>query len=459
MSKHDRLVENIKIAYIGGGSQGWARRLMSDLALEPRISGTVSLYDLNLKAAQTNEKIGNLMSRQKEATGRWDYKAVETIEEALSDSDFVIISILPGSLEEMARDVHLPEKYGIYQSVGDTVGPGGISRALRTIPLYVEIAERIKEHSPEAWVINYTNPMSLCTRTLYEVFPEIKAFGCCHEVFETQHLLADMVREMLDIEVVCRKDIKVSVSGINHFTWISKATYKQFDLMPLYKQFVEKYQDTGFEKEAGNWRNSVFNSCNRVKFDLFKKYGMIAAAGDRHLAEFMPPIYLSDPETVEKWKFHLTSVDFRKKDQEKKREENQKIFNGELDVTVEPSGEEGVDVLLALLGLEDLVTNVNIPNQGQIPNLPKGAIVETNALIRRDSVQPTLTDELPLDITNMVQRHVLNQEAVLQAALNKEKTLALNAFVNDPLVAAIPRNKAEALFEELVLSTKAFQLG
>jgi alpha-galactosidase len=455
----ENVMDNIKIAYIGGGSQGWARRLMSDLALEPRISGTVALYDVNLEAAKNNEKIGNLLSSQKEVSGKWDYIAVATIEEALADADFVIISILPGSLEDMARDVHLPEKYGIYQAVGDTVGPGGINRALRTIPMYVEIAEKIKQHSPDAWVINYTNPMSLCTRTLYEVFPKIKAFGCCHEVFETQHLLADMVQEMLGIEVVSRKDIKVSVSGINHFTWISQASYKQFDLMPLYKQFVEKYKETGFEKEEGRWEESVFNSCNRVKFDLFNKYGKIAAAGDRHLAEFMPPIYLKDPETVKKWKFHLTPVDFRVKDQEKKISENHKIFTGELDIKVEPSGEEGVDILLALLGLEDLVTNVNVPNQGQIPNLPKGAIVETNALIRRNSVQPIITEELPLDITNMIQRHIFNQEAVLHAAIKNNKELALNAFVNDPLVAAIPRIEAEDLFEELVMNTKTYQLG
>lgn len=458
MSKSMESVNGVKIAYIGGGSQGWARRLMSDLALEPRISGTVALYDVNFEAAKNNERIGNLISSHADAKGKWDYLAVPSIEEALTDSDFVIISILPGTFEDMARDVHLPEKYGIYQSVGDTVGPGGISRALRTIPIYVEIAQKIKLHSPNAWVINYTNPMSLCTRTLYEVFPEIKAFGCCHEVFETQHLLADMVKDMLGIEVKSRKDIKVSVAGINHFTWIHQASYKNIDLMPLYKQFAEKYQETGFEKEEGKWEESVFNSCHRVKFDLFHKYGLIAAAGDRHLAEFMPPVYLKDPDTVGKWKFHLTPVDFRVKHQKRKISENQGIFNGEIDITVEPSGEEGVDILLALLGIEEIATNVNIPNQGQIANLPKGAIVETNALILRDSVQPIITKELPLDIANMVQRHILNQEAVLKAAFTNDKQLALNAFVNDPLVAALPREEAEKLFEEMDAAKKHQQV-
>ncbi|MGG0739738.1 alpha-glucosidase/alpha-galactosidase [Niallia taxi] len=439
----------IKIAYIGGGSQGWARRLMYDLALEPRLSGTIALYDINLDAAKTNQRIGTLISNHPDATGKWTYEAIPTIEEALKDADFVIISILPGTFADMAMDVHFPEKYGIYQSVGDTVGPGGIRRAVRSIPMFMEIGEQIKLHCPDAWVINYTNPMSVCTRTLYKAFPQIKAIGCCHEVFETQHLLANMAEEMLGVTVENRKDIKVSVTGINHFTWINEASYQNIDLFPLYAQFAEKYAYTGFEKEQGKWEESVFHSSNRVKFDLFRKYRLIAAAGDRHLAEFMPPVYLKNPQTVNDWKFHLTTVDFRVKDQQRKIAENEEVFTDDTKIVLEPSGEEGVEILLALLGIEDLVTNVNFPNKGQIQNLPNDAIVETNALIRKNSVQPVRTNDIPLDVANMVNRHILNQEAVIQAVLTKDKNLARNAFVNDPLIAAISYEDAVSLFEEM----------
>ncbi|MEI2405628.1 alpha-glucosidase/alpha-galactosidase [Niallia taxi] len=441
--------DTIKIAYIGGGSQGWARRLMYDLALEPRLSGTIALYDINHDAAKTNQRVGTLISNHPDATGKWTYEAIPTIEEALKDADFVIISILPGTFADMAKDVHFPEKYGIYQSVGDTVGPGGIRRAVRSIPLFMEIGEQIKLHCPDAWVINYTNPMSVCTRTLYKAFPQIKAIGCCHEVFETQHLLANMAEEMLGVTVENRKDIKVSVTGINHFTWINEATYQNIDLFPLYAKFAEKYAQTGFEKEQGKWEESVFHSSNRVKFDLFQKYRLIAAAGDRHLAEFMPPVYLKNPQTVHDWKFHLTTVDFRVKDQQRKISENEKVFTDDTKIVLEPSGEEGVEILLALLGIEDLVTNVNFPNKGQIQNLPKDAIVETNALIRKNSVQPVRTNDIPLDVANMVNRHILNQEAVIQAVLTEDKNLARNAFVNDPLIAAISYDNAVSLFEEM----------
>ena len=186
-------VADIKITYIGGGSRGWAWRLMSDLAMEGAISGEIKLYDIDQEASKSNEIIGNKLSQRSDVVGKWHYRAVDTLKEALEGSDFIIISILPGTFEEMASDVHTPENYKIYQSVGDTCGPGGVIRALRTIPMYVEIAENIKAYAPDAWVINYTNPMTLCMKTLYTVFPKIKAFGCCHEVFGTQKLLASKI--------------------------------------------------------------------------------------------------------------------------------------------------------------------------------------------------------------------------------------------------------------------------
>ena len=216
-------VSDVQIAYIGGGSRGWAWTFMTDLALEPSMSGTIRLYDIDEEAAKANEVIGNRVSAREEAVGKWKYKTYSTIGEALTGADFVVISILPGTFDEMAVDVHMPERLGIWQSVGDTAGPGGIIRALRTIPMYVTIAEAIRDYAPKAWVINYTNPMSLCVKTLYHVFPEIKAFGCCHEVFGTQKVLRGIVEEVYGLKDIPRQDIYVNVLGINHFTWFDYA--------------------------------------------------------------------------------------------------------------------------------------------------------------------------------------------------------------------------------------------
>ena len=128
-------VSEIQIAYIGGGSMYWAKNLIADLALEEQLSGTIRLYDLDYGKAKNNEKLGNSVSAYEDAKSHWKYKAYETLQEALTGADFVFISILPGTFAEMAIDVHEPETAGIYQPVGDTTGPGGLIRALRTIPI------------------------------------------------------------------------------------------------------------------------------------------------------------------------------------------------------------------------------------------------------------------------------------------------------------------------------------
>jgi alpha-galactosidase len=450
-------IEDINIAYIGGGSRGWALGLMSDLASEKALSGTVKLYDIDKEAAKSNEIIGNKLYDREDVKGKWRYKAVDSLKEALTGANYIIISILPGTFTEMKSDVHAPEKYGIYQSVGDTVGPGGLMRALRTIPMYVEIAEAIKTFAPKAWVINYTNPMSLCVRTLYEVFPQIKAFGCCHEVFGTQKVLACALKDIKGIDNVEREDIKINVLGINHFTWIDRASYRNMDLIPIYEEFIEKYYDAGFDGvEDGHWMNDTFACANRVKFDLYKKFGLIAAAGDRHLAEFVPNTwYLKDKKTVEEWMFGLTTVDFRIADLEKRLAKSRRLVSGEEKFTINETGEEGVRQIKALLGLEDLVTNVNLPNIGQVKNIKDGAIVETNALFRKDSITPVIAGELPSSILSIVSRHVNNQETILKSVLTKNKRLAYSAFINDPLVNIDTKASLE-LFQEMIKNTKKY---
>ncbi len=459
MKYSDNKVTDLNIAYIGGGSRGWAWTLMTDLAKEPNLSGTVRLYDIDPDAARVNEQIGNRLSTRDDVVGKWTYKTFDTLKDALSGTDFVIISILPGTFDEMESDVHQPEKYGIYQSVGDTAGPGGTVRALRTIPMFVEIAEAIKAYAPDAWVINYTNPMTLCVKTLYHVYPQIKAFGCCHEVFGTQKLLAGICEEALGLKDVKREDIHVNVLGINHFTWFDQASYKGIDLFPVYRDYIDSHFQNGFQVGDDNWANSTFACAHRVKFDLFRRYGLIAAAGDRHLAEFMPGgEYLKDPETVESWKFGLTTVAWRKEDLKERLDKSRRLLNGEEEVELKNTGEEGIRLIKAICGLDRIISNVNIPNvNGQIPNLPRTAVVETNAVFSRDSIKPIVAGSLPDGVLKLVTPHVENHETVLEAALTCNKELVVKAFENDPLVKGrCSEEQIRTLVDEMIQNTMAY---
>ncbi len=451
-------MSDVQIAYIGGGSRGWAWTFMADLVQNAELSGTIRLYDIDNEAAENNRKIGSRLSAREQSVGKWDYITAPSLKEALDGANFIVISILPGTFNEMDVDVHLPERHGIYQSVGDTAGPGGLVRAMRTLPMFAEIAVAIKEYAPEAWVINYTNPMSLCVKTLYEVFPKIKAFGCCHEVFGTQKLLADIAAHAIGVNSISREDIHVNVLGVNHFTWFDRASYKGIDLFPIYRKFIDSNFEEGYNEPDKNWANSTFDCAHRVKFDLFREYGLIAAAGDRHLAEFMPgERYLKDPQMVQNWKFGLTTVDWRKKDLQKRVARSERLVAGEEEMPLISSGEEGILLIKALCGLTRVVSNVNLPNCGQILGLPNDCVVETNALFSRDCVQPVFAGVMPDNVLKLILPHADNQRVIMDAALTCNKNVALRALLNEPLVQGrLSDAHAEALLDDMLAETAAY---
>ena len=449
----------IKICDIGGGSKLWARVFMSDLAVAEGLSGEIALYDIDKEAAERNAKIGGYINENPNTKSKFEYKVYDALEGALAGATFVVLSILPGTFKEMRSDVHAPEKYGIYQSVGDTAGPGGVLRAMRTVPLYEEFARKIKEFCPKAWVINFTNPMSICVKTLYDVFPEIKAFGCCHEVFHAQKLLTVMLKELRGIETD-RKGIYTDACGVNHFTWITEAKYQDMDLLSLIPEFAEKYFEEGYYEEGDDrfaFRTNPFAYGNKVKLDLYAKYGALAAAGDRHLVEFLPNTwYLKDPQTVKDWAFNLTTVDYREKEQTQKIADTIEMAEGRKEFPVEQSDEEAVQLLKALLGFGTVVSNVNMPNRGQMPQMPIGSIVETNCVFSNDCVSPVVSRPLPTGAQNLVYRCCVNIDNTYEGIKERNLDKIFQAFINQPLCNCLTMEQAKDLFQEMCRNTRAY---
>lgn len=451
-------MNEFKIAYLGGGSKQWARTFMTDIALTDNLSGQIGLYDIDIEAAIRNKQIGERINKNPKTKSVINYVVYENIEDCLRNATFVVISILPGTFNEMRSDVHTPEKYGIYQSVGDTAGPGGVLRAMRTVPIYEYFAKKIKEICPDAWVINFTNPMSICVKTLYDVFPEIKAFGCCHEVFHTQAFLCLVLEKQLGIKAT-RKDIYTDACGVNHFTWITEAKYKNIDLLKLLPDFMDKYYEDGYYEyqDRFQFNYDCFAYGNKVKMNLFKRYNILAAAGDRHLAEFMNPNwYLKNPQTVKDWKFNLTTVDFRVKQMNERIEESKLLASGEKEINLVPSGEEATDLMKAILGHQVIISNVNLPNKGQCPQLPLGTIVETNCIFENDQVKPIVSNPLTLPVLNMVLNAANNIDTLYDGIKKRDLDIIFSCFMNQSLCSNLSIEDGFNLFKEMVLNTRSY---
>ena len=445
---------DLKIAYIGGGSRGWAHALMNDLVKTGHFSGEIRLYDLDYKLAEFNAKYGNWLQDHPEAVSNWKYRAVKTIKECLKGADFVFLSIQPGKIEYMGVDLLEPAKYGIYQPVGDTTGPGGCIRSLRAIKDYLFFAGAIKKYAPAAWCINFTNPMTVCTRALYQGFPGIKAWGCCHEVFGTQAHLADIYSKITGEAKPSRQEVKVNVLGINHFTWITKAESRGKDLFRMFIKYVNSPKVVSkLGKSKGIDKGLVFASEHQVCHELTRRFGAIASAGDRHLAEFVP-WFLTDKDSCRRWGFNLTPYSFRTERYRKLSAQFAKTLKAGKYEKLTGSGEEYLNQMLALTGKAKFITNVNLPNAGQHEGLPLGAVVETNAEFSSKGVKPVNSGALPAGLTPLVLRHVMNQETLLRAVITGEEELAFRAFVNDPLAGKLALDTAWKLFRTMVRKTK-----
>ncbi len=478
-------MKKITLTYIGGGSKDWAHKYFSDILTQDKISGEIRLYDIDVPAAERNRLYFNKLKTDnpKEIKSQWNCVVIKDLSEALNGADFVIISILPYSLKNMKVDVHYPEKYGIWQSVGDTVGPGGYSRALRTIPAYRLFAAEIKKNCPDAWVISYTNPMAMCVNTLYKEFPGIKAFGCCHEVFGVQAMLAaiagmyenlsengkkafmqgnlaDVKAELKKMgkkfgvwafEGIDRRSVKTNVQGINHFTWLNSAEYKGMDIFPVYEAFIRLFRENNKDR-LGKFVPAIIKrsrNCESVKFELFEKFGKIAAAGDRHLAEFVPVSYLTS-KNVMKDGFILTPVWGRILNDKYLRLRTKLYLSPLVKAKFKNSGEEGVLQIIALCGAGDLISNVNLPNCGQAPGLVADTAVETNAVFSENSLVPVNAGEMSDETRDLVNIHAQNQKDFIDAYFMQDKERLREIFCCDPAVKRIGIDYGRKLFEEMI---------
>lgn len=439
-------MQDVKVCIIGGGSRLWAIQFLKDLTLQDKVRAHVALYDIDKEAAFSNERVASEIFRINGKEKQLSVSVADSLPEGLLDADFVIIAIEPGAIEIRQADLEEPEAVGILQTVGDTTGPGGLMRARRALPLFFDFAREIERYCPSAWVINYTNPMTLCTAALYKAFPRIKALGCCHEVFHTQTYLAEFFARKKEIAAPDRREIDIDVSGLNHFTFVTKALYKGEDIIPSlsgYASDPDAFPDLTEKARERVREGKWFDSDHLAALLFLRDFGTLGAAGDRHLAEFVP-FFLTSDENIWRYGFVRTPYSYRKEEAIRKRN---KVYTAE-ELIAKASDEEGVDILLSLAGERTLKTNVNIPNNGQVRYLGEGHIVESNGYISADSIVPIVSADPSIAIQGLVRRVENVQDIALEAIWREDKDLLFQAFMLDPLM-SLDAGRAEELFERM----------
>lgn len=445
--------KNIKIAFIGGGSENWSPNIVRDIIFKEGLQE----YDLDIRLIDIDP--GRLDSIQKLFDSRLKYwnaswaKITSTTDAAagLAGVDFVIIAISTGRLPAMRWDLEIPERYGIYHTVGDTAGPGGWSRALRNIPVFQDYARLIKDVAPNAVVLNYTNPMGVLTKVLADELGANRVVGLCHGLFECY----DVLQAIFDVK---EEDIRVRFGGINHFFWILDLKINGRDGYDMLRgrlnghTFAELIKET--HVDAMGWSSDKW-----LSGELFENYGYLPYVGDRHTCEFFN-CYMTDLKMQERFKLVRTTIE----DREKIYEEAGKRIKlwtagettdwGHLDPV--PSRETAADIIKAIVCDQPFSDVVNLINVGQISNLPMGAVVETMGMVDSTGFSPLSLGALPDSILSVVLPHANVQIRTTDAGLRGDLEAALMALVADPICSHLTISDAKKMGMELLEANRSY---
>jgi alpha-galactosidase len=432
------------ITVVGGGSPKWSPRLLNDILLMKELDGAeVRLLDIDLSAA---EKIRRLMVKlARQYKSRTKFVATDNERAAYTGSQFVIITINTGGLEATRQDVETPEKWGIYQTVGDTVGPGGWSRALRNIPVFQRIARAAERWSDDAVVINYSNPMALLTQTLAENC-SLRVTGLCHGILGAM----DLFSQLFGVE---HSRVKVTFAGTNHFWFVTDARVDGRPAYPMLKKLLGRrtFADYMIENPPKGFE---LHRDMRVVSDLYHQYGYIAYPGDRHIAEFVSGYLNAGEERIDEFRIKRIPIDKRHKNAEHYAGLVRKWTSGECPFDMGPSGETAADIIRAVHTDANFVDDFNLVNRGQIPNLPDGVVVETLGCVSTLGFSPIAHGPMPEPVRTLTMPHVLSQQLIMKAVNTGDKEAAYQALAVDPLCSHLTPKDKRSLFRALLKANR-----
>jgi len=440
----------MQVTIIGGGSYQWTPELMADLFGTDSLRGMhLVLEDIDPAPLAKMEPLATKLSEAMEAKAT--VSTTTDQRRALEGADFVIVTISTGGFESMRVDLDVPTRYGIRQSVGDTVGPGGINRALRNIPVIADIARDVEDVCPDAWLLNITNPMTVLTRTVTEV-SNCKVVGLCHEVGNWCLDVALMLG-------VPQHAVRPTVSGVNHLPVVPALEIDGGDGIAVLRELVDEVgglqalRPAPGQEPAPQFSKLDFARRHRLQLTMLERFGAVPAAGDRHVAEFLPSILTEESGWGADYGIELTTIERRQEHQDGYVADVDAWLAGTKDLQTWQSGELPAPVIDSLLTGTRREVPVNIPNAGQCPDVPDGPVVESICVVDGDGVRGRDRAALPSPFAELFRRHVATQEMVVRAALDGDRALARDAFLLDPLAGRGPLQVTDDMVDDLMAAT------
>jgi alpha-galactosidase len=462
-----------KITFVGAGSTVFAKNVLGDaMLLEPLHHADIALYDIDERRLDDSKRLIDALNRNCNQ-GRASITAhlgVEQRREALKGAAYVVNAIQVGGYEPCTvTDFEIPNKYGLQQTIADTLGIGGIFRALRTIPVMLDVAADMEAVCPKAWLLNYTNPMAMITGGILRG-SSVKTVGLCHSV---QGCAGWLVR-MLGLDgKYPPNELKWEIAGINHQAWLLSITHKGIDIYPEIKATARRLVDQLDARGAGRWMREMASRLgvpdaepcynisgrmkkafdegkvteeefvlsrvghDRVRLELMFRFGHYVTESSEHNAEYVPWI-IRDGRTdlLEKYIVPLDEYPRRCRAQIAGWERQRNALLEKTDITHRATREYGAYIMDAIERDAPFRVAGNVMNDGLIDNLPRKACVEVPCLVDRNGVQPTVIGDLPEQCAALNRTNINPQILTIEAVLSGKKDFVYQAALLDPHTSA-----------------------
>lgn len=419
-----------KITFIGAGSTVFAMNLMGDILDFPEFSRcTLSLHDIDAERLQTSEIVAHKVAKAKNADPT--IEATTDRRAALDGADYVLTMIQVGGYKPATVvDFEVPKKYGLRQTIADTLGIGGIMRGLRTIPVMLDICADMEELCPDALLLNYVNPMAMICWAIDRA-SSIKTVGLCHSV---QHTATQLARDI----GVPEDEIDYLCAGINHMAFYLRFERNGEDLYPLIRRVAQ-------EGRAPRW--------NRVRYDVLQRLGYFVTESSEHFSEYVP-WYIKDgrEDLIDEFNIpldeYITRCELQIQAWDKMRE---MLEDEDQELDLRRSIEYGSLIIHSMETGQPRVVYGNVPNDGLVDNLPQGCCVEVPCLVDANGIQPTRIGALPPQLAALMRTNVNVQELTVEAALTGKREHIYHAALLDPHTAAeLDPNQIYNLVDELI---------